>query len=69
VTGKDVAAAPRRLGYDLRDVQGSHYILRHPGRGGRVTVPVHGTDIPAPKTLKSILDQADLTDDDRREAL
>ncbi|MBA3413934.1 MAG: type II toxin-antitoxin system HicA family toxin [Chloroflexia bacterium] len=69
VTGKDVVAALRRLGYDLRDVRGSHHTLRHPERGGRVTVPVHGTDTLAPKTLQSILDQAGLTEDELREAM
>jgi predicted RNA binding protein YcfA (HicA-like mRNA interferase family) len=64
-----VVAALRRLGYDLVRVSGSHHQLRHPQRGGRVTVAVHGTEIMPHKTLKSILDQADLTEDELREAL
>lgn len=69
VSGKDVVAALRRLGYDLQEVRGSHHYLRHPERGGRVTVPVHGTAILPPKTLASVLGQADLTEDELREAL
>lgn len=69
VSGKDVVAALRRLGYDLREVRGSHHVLRHTGRGGRVTVPVHGTEILKLKTLRSILAQAALTEDELREAL
>ncbi len=67
--GKDVLAALRRLGYALVEVRGSHHHLRHRERGGLVTVPVHGTETPDPKVLKSILRQADLTEDDLREAL
>jgi len=69
VTGKEVVAALRRLGYDLKAVEGSHHTLRHPHRGGRVTVAVHGTATLPPKTLKSILLQADLTEEELREAL
>jgi len=58
VSGKDVLAALRRAGFrDIR-VTGSHHHLRHPERGGLVTIPVHGTEILAPKTLRTILDQA-----------
>jgi predicted RNA binding protein YcfA (HicA-like mRNA interferase family) len=68
-TGKDVVAALRRLGYALEDIRGSHHYLRHPERGGRVTVPVHGTEVLLPKTLKSVLAQAGLTEDELREEL
>lgn len=68
-TGKAVVAALRRLGYAQVDIRGSHYHLRHPERGGLVTVPVHGTEILLPKTLKSVLAQADLTEDELREEL
>ena len=69
VPGKDVLAALRRLGYDVVRVRGSHHDLRHPERGGLVTVPVHGTQTLKPKTLKTILAQAGLTEDELREAL
>ncbi len=69
VSGKDVVAALRRLGDDLRAVEGSHHALRHPERGGKVTVAVHRHEPLPPKTLKSILAQAGLTEDELREAL
>ena len=69
VSGKDVVAALRRLGYDLIEVRGSHHYLRHPERGGLVTVSVHGTAPLKPKTLKSVLTQAGLTEDELREVL
>ena len=64
VSGKAVLAALRRGGWELIEVEGSHFILRHPLRGRKVTVPVHGTRILKPKTLAGILDQADLTEDE-----
>ena len=43
---------------------GSHVQLRHPGNQElRVTVPFHRKDL-TPKTLKSIIQQADLTVDE-----
>ena len=38
--------------------RGSHVILHHASRPGRVTVPVHAGVILKPKTLLSILEQA-----------
>jgi predicted RNA binding protein YcfA (HicA-like mRNA interferase family) len=69
VSGKDVVTALQRLGDDLKAVEGSHHALRHPERGGKVTVSVHGTAPLKPKTRKSILTQAGLTEDELREAL
>jgi predicted RNA binding protein YcfA (HicA-like mRNA interferase family) len=69
VSGKRVVAALKRGGWDVVNIRGSHHHLRHPTRGGLVTVPVHGTTILEPKTLASILEQADLTDDELRELL
>lgn len=69
VTGKDAVAALRRLGYAPIDIRGSHHQLPHPERGGLVTVSIHGASILPPKTLKSILAQAGLTEDELRENL
>jgi predicted RNA binding protein YcfA (HicA-like mRNA interferase family) len=67
VSGKAVLAALRRHGWVVVNVRGSHHhYLRHPLRGGKVTVPVHGTDVLQPKTLGSILTQAELTEDELR---
>lgn len=60
VSGKDVVAALRRGGFKLIHIEGSHHYLESPA-GQLVTIPVHGTKILKPKTLKSILEQAGLT--------
>lgn len=64
VSGKEVVAALRRGGWEISSVRGSHHYLRRSDRPGKVTVAVHGTDILRLKTLKSILDQAELTVED-----
>ncbi|MBC7335675.1 MAG: type II toxin-antitoxin system HicA family toxin [Clostridia bacterium] len=61
VSGKDVVRALQRGGFTLVHIRGSHHYLEPPGGGLLVTVPVHGSRVLKPKTLKSILDQAGLT--------
>lgn len=46
-------------GWVVKNQKGSHQQLIHPIKPGKVTVPVHGGDIPA-GTLNSILKQAGL---------
>ena len=69
VSGKDVASALQRGGWILAYTKGSHAQFRHPDRPGKVTIPIHGTTILLPKTLKSILAQAEITEDELRELL
>ncbi|MDI6894580.1 MAG: type II toxin-antitoxin system HicA family toxin [Bacillota bacterium] len=64
VSGKDVVRALQRGGFRLVHVRGSHHYLEPPGGGLLVTVPVHGSRVLKPKTMKSILDQAGLTADE-----
>ena len=68
-TGSEVLAALKRDGWYVQNVSGSHHRLRHPDRPGLVTVPVHAGDTIHPKTLKSILLQANMTVDDLRALL
>lgn len=49
--------------------KGSHTQLKHPDRGGRVTVPVHAGETIGPDPLRSILAQAGLSTEDFRSAL
>ena len=64
VSGKDLVQALRRGGYELSHVRGSHHYLKKDGVAALVVVPVHGNrDLPA-GTLRSILNQADMTVDD-----
>jgi predicted RNA binding protein YcfA (HicA-like mRNA interferase family) len=65
VSAADTLRALRRAGWQVERQRGSHVLLRHPERpAGRVVVPVHAGRILKPKTLASILDQAELTVDD-----
>lgn len=48
---------------------GSHVILRHTLKPGRVTIPMHANVIIKPKTLEMILKQAEITSDDLKELL
>jgi predicted RNA binding protein YcfA (HicA-like mRNA interferase family) len=57
---KDVLRALERAGFVLHHVTGSHYILKHPHKSLRVTLPWHKRDLKR-GTLASIMDQAGLT--------
>jgi len=49
----------RQDGWIKKEQKGSHLQLEHPTKKGKVTVPVHGGDIPK-GTLHAILKQAGL---------
>jgi predicted RNA binding protein YcfA (HicA-like mRNA interferase family) len=55
-----VIRALQRAGFFLDHSTGSHRFFRHPSRPGIVTVPFHRKDLKR-GTLKSILDQAGLS--------
>jgi|LSQX01.3.fsa_nt_gb predicted RNA binding protein YcfA (HicA-like mRNA interferase family) len=64
ISGKDVKRALLKVGFREVHTRGSHHYLE-PARGGKlVTVPIHGKKTLKPKTLKSILEQAELTVDE-----
>lgn len=44
-------------GWQLERIRGSHYIFKHPNRVGRLTIPLHNTDL-KPGTLNQILKDA-----------
>ncbi|HET6915505.1 MAG TPA: type II toxin-antitoxin system HicA family toxin [Acidimicrobiales bacterium] len=69
ITGREVVQALRRLGWEVVVQKGSHVQLKHPERGGRVTVPIHSGETIGPGLLRSILAQAQLTADEFRTAL
>jgi len=64
MTAIELIKALRRDGWERLRQRGSHIILTHSIKTGRVTVPMHSKDILRLKTLESILDQAELTIDD-----
>lgn len=41
VSGKDLAHALERNGWELLRVQGSHHIYGKPGKAARLSVPIH----------------------------
>ncbi len=62
LTGKQLEKAILRAGWYLHHSRGSHFYYRHPEHPGRqITIPIHAGEIIPQKTLKSILEQADLT--------
>jgi predicted RNA binding protein YcfA (HicA-like mRNA interferase family) len=64
VTARQALQALRRAGFVVHHQTGAHVHLRHPGQPRlRIVVPNHPGDL-APKTLRSILTQANLTVDE-----
>ncbi len=45
--------------WEIDRIRGSHYILKHPTKPGRPTIPMHNKDL-KPGTYNSILKQAGL---------
>src|SRR5690606_25404022 len=64
VVAKDLVRALQRAGWERIAQGGGHLHLKHPERGGRVTIPMHARRILKPGTLASILSQAGLTRDE-----
>jgi predicted RNA binding protein YcfA (HicA-like mRNA interferase family) len=55
-----VLQALERAGFVIHHASGSHYILKHPQKALRVTLPWHKRDLKR-GTLASIIEQAGLT--------
>ena len=69
ITSAQLKRALRRDGWEVVRQSGSHAILKHPKKPGRVTLPIHATVIIKLKTLESILEQAELTVEELQELL
>ena len=69
VTGRELVRALSRLCWVVVTQRGSHAQLKHPQRGGRVTVPLHSGETIGPGLLRLILNQAGVTADDLRGVL
>jgi predicted RNA binding protein YcfA (HicA-like mRNA interferase family) len=61
-----VVAALRRAGFKLSHVRGSHHYLRKPGASVLVVVPVHGNQTLPIGTLRSIIRQSGMTEEEFR---
>lgn len=68
-SGRDVIAALGRGGFEVSHIRGSHHYLRKPGRSSLVVVPVHGNRTLPIGTLRSIIRQSGLSEDEFRELL
>ncbi len=69
ITGREVVWALGKLGWVIVVQRGSHAQLKHPSRGGRVTVPMHTGETIGPGLLRSILSQAGVTVEEFRAVL
>jgi predicted RNA binding protein YcfA (HicA-like mRNA interferase family) len=63
LTGKQLIAALRRLGFEVIRSRGSHTFLRH-SDGRATTVPVHAGETIGPGLLSRILRDCDISRDD-----
>lgn len=68
ITAADAIKALEKAGFFLSRQSGSHKIYKNPA-GRRATVPYHAGTILHPKTLASILRDADLSVEKLRELL
>jgi predicted RNA binding protein YcfA (HicA-like mRNA interferase family) len=64
LTADELLRVLRRDGWFVSRQAGSHVVLRHPTKAGRVVVPVHSGTIVKLGTLAGILDDAGLTAED-----
>jgi len=64
LTARELVRALKKLGFYEHHQRSSHLVLKHSSKNCRVTVPMHSGKILKLGTLKSILEQADLTIED-----
>ena len=67
-SGKQTVDALLKTGFIVHRIRGSHYLLKHPETGRRVTVPYRWQEL-AIKTLGSILKQAGISQETFRNLL
>lgn len=63
VKARELVRVLRKLGFSISHFVGSHAQLKSK-QGQRVTVPMHGSKEITPKTLKSVLKDAELSVED-----
>ena len=64
VSGKELCKIVQNKGWILRRVNGSHHIFEKTGLEITLSIPVHGNKDLKIGTLKALMKQADLTEDD-----
>ena len=65
VTAEQVVRVVKKLGFRLGRQSGSHQIYKNE-EGKRITVPRHGATVLHPKVLKSILNDAGISENELR---
>jgi predicted RNA binding protein YcfA (HicA-like mRNA interferase family) len=64
ISGKKLCKIVEKLGWQLKRVTGSHHIYTKENKEEILVIPIHGNrDLPV-GTLKKIMKDADLTEDD-----
>ena len=69
VTSSQLVQVIKQRGFKLDRQSGSHAIFIHSEKHLRTVVPIHKKEIIKPKTLLSILDDAEITIDELRKLL
>jgi predicted RNA binding protein YcfA (HicA-like mRNA interferase family) len=69
ITGRELVRALGKQGWVVVVQKRLHAQLKHPSRGGRVTVPLHAGETIGPGLLRSILSQAGVTVEELRAVL
>ncbi len=64
LTAKELVKALKELGFYEHHQKGGHLILKHPSKNCRISVPMHSGKILKLGTLKSILEEADVSIED-----
>lgn len=64
ISGKKLCKIVEKYGWVLRRVKGSHHIFEKIGLETTLCIPIHGNKDLKIGTLKTILKQANLTEDD-----
>ncbi|MFO0789462.1 MAG: type II toxin-antitoxin system HicA family toxin [Pirellulales bacterium] len=64
VSGKDLCSVLQRNGWELKRIRGSHHIFAKPNNPVILTVPVHGNKALKTGTLRRLMRDAALTEDD-----
>jgi predicted RNA binding protein YcfA (HicA-like mRNA interferase family) len=64
VSGKHFCKVLREHGWQLQRIRGSHHIFSKPGNPRILTVPVHGNKSLKTGTLRKLLRDAELTEED-----
>jgi predicted RNA binding protein YcfA (HicA-like mRNA interferase family) len=64
LTGKEFIKLLEKKGWNLKRINGSHYIFTHPSKIERISVPVHKNEDLKRGLQKKLMSIADLTNDD-----